>query len=186
MISLVSGIVVYKKEGYLVVLTSGGVGYKLAVSFGVLGRAKANEEISLHTYLQVREDILALYGFETEEELALFEKIIGVSGIGPKAGLNILSALGSEKLLEAIDAGDPNLIVSVPGIGKKTAERLVLELAGKLEKISVGAGKQDDVYDALVSLGYSSKEAAEAVKKVDRGVIGTEDRIKEALKIIRG
>ena len=185
MIGFMAGKVVLKKEGYLVILTSGGVGYKIAVPFGVFGRAKEGEEISLHTYLQVREDILALYGFDTEKELALFEKIISVSGIGPKAGLNILSALGSEKLIEAIEAGDPNLIVSVPGIGKKTAERLVLELAGKLEKISAGAGKQDDVYDALVSLGYSSKEAGEAVKKVDKSVLGVENRVKEALKIIR-
>jgi Holliday junction DNA helicase RuvA len=184
MIGQIKGEVSYKKEGYLVVLTSGGVGYKIYVPFGVFGKASEGGEILLYTYLQVREDILALYGFADTQELALFEKIIGVSGIGPKAGLNILSALGPDKLLEAIESGDPNLIVSVPGIGKKTAERLVLELAGKLERIDVLA-KQDDTYDALIALGYSAKEADAAIKKVDKSILGTEKRVREALKIIR-
>lgn len=184
MIGYLKGRVAFKKEGYLMVLTSGGVGYKVSVPFGTFGRAAEGGEVELHTYLQVREDILALYGFDSIEELALFEKVISVSGIGPKAGLSVLSALGKEKLFEAIESGRAEVIVGVPGVGKKTAERLVLELAGKLEKIESPA-VQDETYDALVSLGYSAKEAEEVVKKIDKNISGTQERVKEALRLIR-
>lgn len=184
MIGYLKGKVISKKGGFLLILTAGGVGYKVSVPFGVFDRIFEKEEAELFIYLNVREDILALYGFQSQEEIILFEKIIGVSGIGPKAGLAIISSLGKDKLLEAIDGGNPAIIVSVPGVGKKTAERLVLELAGKLERAPTFA-ITDDTYDALMSLGYSAKEAGGAVKRIDKSIVGTEDRVKEALKIIR-
>ncbi|OIP24985.1 Holliday junction DNA helicase RuvA [bacterium CG2_30_37_16] len=181
MINFLSGEVILKKDSYLTVLVS-GVGFKVNIAAGVFGRATVGKKINLYTYLQVREDNLSLFGFDSEEELFLFEKIISVSGIGPKAGLSILSALGAKELKKSIDESRPEIIVSVPGVGKKTAERLVLELSGKLERIE--GRKTDDAYSALTGLGYSAREADAALKNVS-GDLSAEERVKQALKAIR-
>ena len=180
MINFLSGEVILKKDSYLTVLVS-GIGFKVNISASVFGRASVGKEINLYTYLQVREDNLSLFGFDNEEELFLFEKIIAVSGIGPKAGLSILSSLGADKLKKSIEEGRPEGIVSVPGVGKKTAERLVLELSGKLERI--GERKADDAHDALIGLGYLAREADAALRNVS-GDLSVEERVKQALRAI--
>jgi len=127
------------------------------------------DKVHLHTHLYVREDIIAIYGFASADELALFQNLISVSGIGPKAALAFLSTLNVEQLVSAIVSGNVDLLTQVPGIGKKMAGRVVLELKGKLEKGWAGAvtpaltPDDADVVAALTTLGYSLKEATQAV-----------------------
>ncbi len=145
--------------------------------------------VSLHTYLQVKENGLALYGFNSAEGLELFKDLISVSGVGPKTALALLSVFGPEQLVSAIVGGNVNLLCQVPGLGKKTAERIVLELKGKLERswgeMSSLALLQDDadVVAALVNLGYSLKEATQAVSSIAGSPdLSLEEKIKLALR----
>jgi Holliday junction DNA helicase RuvA len=148
----------------------GGVGFKVSTSASTLASiSPVGELVSLHTYLQVREDDLALYGFATDEELRVFELLINVTGVGPKAALALLSALNADELAATIAHGDTERLTIVPGIGKRTAERIVVELRDKLRDYLVLApartSDNDDVIAALVALGYSRVEAQEAVAK---------------------
>ena len=158
------------------------------------------EEIKLHTYLNVREDAMQLFGFLTRDDLEIFRLLIGVSGIGPKGGLSILSKLSADDLRFAVLSGDAKAISSAPGIGKKTAEKVIIELKDKLnleemlepKDVSssaevVGGGLageiQTEAVQALVALGYGSTESLRAVKKVDLEQAKTvEDVLKQALK----
>lgn len=148
-------------------------------------------EIHLHTYLYVREDQLALYGFGTTEELALFHLLLGVSGIGPRVAANILGATRPEPLLNAISAEDIAFLGRLPGIGKKTAARIILDLRGKLTDIGTGAGGvlassgDNEVVEALQALGYTAAEAHVAVARLPRGgTASTEERIVAALQAV--
>lgn len=148
------------------------------------------DEVQIFTYFHVREDTMALYGFLSRDELDMFELLISVSGIGPKVGLAILSALSPAKLALAILGGDVKSLKSVPGIGGKTANRIVLELKDKIDDDAAidlegepsvkDSGKE--AVNALISLGYSIGEASNAVRSVDPGIGGTEEIIKAALK----
>ena len=166
-------------------------------SMGML--PQMGEEIKLHTYLNVREDAMQLFGFLTRDDLEVFRLLIGVSGIGPKAGLNILSCLSPDELRFAVLAGDVKTISSAPGIGKKTAEKLILELKDKmsiedvLEQAAHGSeqskeieatdtGMQAEAVQALTALGYGSAESLRAVKKVSVDCASVEDLLREALK----
>lgn len=146
-------------------------------------------EIRLHTYLYVREDQLALYGFGTTEELALFHLLLGVSGIGPRVAANILGATRPEPLLNAISAEDIAFLGRLPGIGKKTAARIILDLRGKLADIGAGVGGalassgDGEVIEALQALGYTAAEANVAVARLPRGsTASAEERIVAALQ----
>lgn len=148
-------------------------------------------EIRLHTYLYVREDQLALYGFGTTEELALFHLMLGVTGIGPRVAANILGATRPEPLLNAISAEDVAFLSRLPGIGKKTAARIILDLRGKLADIGTGAGGtsmaggDNEVIEALQALGYTTAEANVAVARLPRGGnASTEERIVAALQAV--
>jgi len=148
-------------------------------------------EIRLHTYLYVREDQLALYGFGTTEELALFHLLLGVTGIGPRVAANILGATRPEPLLNAISAEDVAFLGRLPGIGKKTAARIILDLRGKLADIGTGAGGtgmaggDGEVIEALQALGYTAAEANVAVARLPRGGnASTEERIVAALQAV--
>jgi Holliday junction DNA helicase RuvA len=143
--------------------------------------------VHLHTHLHVREESLALYGFASQQELELFQMLIGVTGVGPKASLAMLSAMNANDLALAIATGNVDLLTQVPGIGKKIASRLILELKGKLESIWVGAAVSAEgnaeVIAALVSLGYSPSEAAAAIAAIpDSPDLTTEDKIRLALQ----
>lgn len=184
-----------------VIVDVGGVGYGVFMPEASMGMLpQMGEEIKLHTYLNVREDAMQLFGFLTRDDLEIFRLLIGVSGIGPKGGLSILSKLTADDLRFAVLSGDAKAISSAPGIGKKTAEKVIIELKDKLDledmlepkdisssAETVGGGLageiQTEAVQALVALGYGSTESLRAVKKVDLEQAKTvEDVLKQALK----
>lgn len=196
MISLIQGKIVNKKESELVVMTAGGIGYKLAVSPSALGLATVGNEVTLETYLVVKEDALDLYGFASSAEKELFKNFISVSGVGPKTALHLLALGGVEEITLAIGRGDVDFLTKVSGIGKKTAERIVVDLKSKVAKglkdsgiTNLGTGAKNDVVtdviDALVTLGYSVLDAREVASKLDAAGKNSEQLLREALRAIR-
>jgi Holliday junction DNA helicase RuvA len=184
MIAAVRGQIIARGAGHVVVETN-GVGYKVFVP-----RHPSRDEVLLHTHQVVREDDQSLYGFETREELALFEMLISVSGVGPKAGLAILSVARPAEIAGAIASGDTEVLARAPGVGKKTAERLIVDLKGKIGRVAgvpVTAGAltaEDDAHAALVALGYTSSEAATALRDAPpKGSATTEERLAAALRV---
>jgi Holliday junction DNA helicase RuvA len=167
----------------------GGVGYRVRVPRSLLQEVEGpGKTISLHTHLHVRENEMALYGCASEEELALFEALLGVSGIGPRSALNILSAAAPETLREFIARGDALSLSRIPGIGKRTAERLVADLKGKLGEpgsaaaVIISTGDAE-VIAALTALGYSVTEAQQALRSLPPAdSLPLEERIRLALK----
>jgi Holliday junction DNA helicase RuvA len=157
-----------------VVIAAGGIGYKVFVPHGTVD-ASVGDEILLHTSMVVREDALLLFGFPSTAERDLFEMLITISGVGPKTGLAILSTLSIDHLRNAAATGQPEVLARVPGIGRKTAEKIMLELKDKLKSadglIAAGAAFEDinkDVIDALTALGYSVAEAQAAVSALPK------------------
>ena len=183
MIGSLRGKVALKTEKFILVETN-GVGYKVSVSPDTLSRAKA-DEIFLFIHTHVREDAFDLYGFLSQEELGFFEMLISVSGIGPRGALSILGVASIETLKKAIGTSDTGYLTKVSGIGKKTAEKIVLELRDKVGKELEGENLQTelDVMEALKSLGYSQNEVREALKKVSSS-LDTNSKIREALKTL--
>jgi Holliday junction DNA helicase RuvA len=183
MIGFLEGKVEFVRDGS-VVINVGGVGYKVGVGPNLLSKLRAGDGVQLYIYTQVREDILALYGFESLKELDFFELIISVSGIGPKAAMGVLSAASVEKIRASIVNQDPTLLSSVSGIGKKTAEKVVLELKNKVgatgSLFEVG-GKADEVYDALLQLGFKPNEARDAIANLPEDCTTTENKLKYCL-----
>jgi len=183
-IAAVRGEIIARGADHVVVETN-GVGYKVFVP-----RHPSRDDVLLHTHQVVREDDESLYGFETREELALFEMLISVSGVGPKAGLAILSVARPSEIAAAIATGDAAALARAPGVGKKTAERLIVDLKGKIGRVAgapvtVGAlTAEDDAHAALVALGYTSSEAATALRDAPpKGVATTEQRLAAALRV---
>lgn len=187
MIYTISGILVSKQDR-LAVIETGGVGFLLAISTQThASLPPVSHEAKLFCHLAVREDHLELYGFSTEAERSLFELLIGVSGVGPKSALNILSLANIRELNAAIAEAKPELLTKASGIGKKTAERIIIELKTKV----VSAGKKEivaameaniSVEDALMGLGYSRSQAREALAGIPEAMASVESRLKEALK----
>jgi len=171
----------------------GGLGYRVRVPPRLLSElAGPGEAVTLHTHLHVRENELALFGFADEDELALFEVLLGVSGIGPRSALNIISALAPETLREMIGRGDALSLTRVPGIGRRTAERLVTELKGKIGVAEAYAPRglstgDTEVIAALTALGYSVVEAQHALQALPPAdSLPLEERIRLALKSFAG
>jgi Holliday junction DNA helicase RuvA len=193
MIARLSGIL-FEKLPDRVVLDAGGVGYAVAISFQTYQELPdAGNPAALLVHTHVREDTLALFGFATEREKKLFEMLISVSGVGPKLALTLLSGIPADELLGALAKGDARRLVSIPGIGKKTAERLTLELKEKAEKLFVppagGPGiEAQDVVSALVNFGYKKSEAERAVDQLTRrgGAPSFAELLKEALAVLSG
>ncbi len=173
-----------------VVVKVGPLNLLVSVPGSTLSRiGTVGNKVHLHTHLYVREDIIALYGFASADELALFQNLISVSGIGPKAALSFLSTLNVEQLASAIVSGNVDLLTHVPGIGNKTAGRVVLELKGKLEKGWAGAitpaltPDDADVVAALTTLGYSLREATQAVAGLpNTKELDLEEKVRLALR----
>ena len=178
----------------LAVIDCGGVGYACATTNYTLAQLKRGEQAKLYTYLHVREEIFDLYGFSTQAELSSFKMLLGVSGVGPKAALAILSSGTPDQLALSIVTGDEKSLTGVPGIGKKIAQRIILELKDKLAKEQTGfdarmgtlspipaGGKTQEAASALAVLGYSSQEISAALKGVD-AVLPVEEMIRIALK----
>jgi Holliday junction DNA helicase RuvA len=188
MISALRGRIAAKGDNY-VVLDVGGVGFKVFVPSSSLDRfGGVGQEISLFTHMHVRENELALYGFGSPDELQLFELLLGVSGIGPKVGLKIVSIMSAETLREAIATGDAAMLTRIPGIGKKIAERMMVDLKDKLgvslEFVSYPALTHADaeVISALTSLGYSVTEAQAALRSLPQQDLSLEDKVRLALQ----
>ena len=187
MIGNIRGKIILKKEKFLIIET-GGVGYKINISSDTLSKTKKLEEgVFLFIHTHVREDALDLYGFLNYQELEFFEMLIGVSGIGPKGALAILGIATIETLKRAIGTGDTSYLTKISGIGKKTAEKIVIELRDKMGEVEKGSSMQGelDALEALKSLGYSQNEAREALKKTSPDT-NTNTKIREALKILGG
>ncbi|MBM2823583.1 MAG: Holliday junction helicase RuvA [Thermoleophilia bacterium] len=168
------------------VLDVGGVGYLVAATPSALRRADGVPEVTLETYLHVREDALQLYGFADAAERALFVHLLGVGGIGPKVALAVVSSAPPADLQRAIALGDTVRFQAIPGIGKKTAERIVLELKDSIADtidpgVEIGAPRELVARDALVELGYSVVEAERALARVDPD-LPAEERVREALR----
>lgn len=188
-----------EKNADSVVIDASGVGYELSVSANTLASCpQAGEEAKLFCYLSVREDAMELFGFSSREEKKMFLRLIGVSGIGPKTALGVLSALSVKDLSIALVTGDAQALSRAPGIGKKTAQRLVLELKDKVEnedltgpggaapiKNIAGAGEAEAI-EALMSLGYPASEAAKAVAAVSGQATKTDEILRLALKNMAG
>jgi Holliday junction DNA helicase RuvA len=190
MIGRITGILIEKRPPQIVV-DVGGVGYEIDVPMNTFYHLPATgEKVSLHTQLIVREDAHLLYGFGSDEERQTFRQLLKVSGIGAKTALSVLSGLSVGDLAHAVAAQDTGRITKVPGIGKKTAERLLLELKDKLGAIAVtapaagaAAPGEADVLNALLALGYNDKEASWAVKQLPKDVT-VSDGIRQALKLL--
>ena len=182
----------------LAVIDCGGVGYACKTTNYTLSRLKKGQKAKLYTHLNVGEDIFELYGFSALNELNSFRLLIGVSGVGPKAALSILSVGSPEALAMAIVTGDEKALTAAPGIGKKIAQRIILELKDKMQKetaggldFSAGQGaaapvafgsKAAEAAAALAVLGYSSQEAAAALQGIDTETLPLEDIIRQSLK----
>lgn len=188
MIAYIKGMFAEADGNTVMIETAGGIAYEVAVMPSDLDKIPARgEELKLYTYLQVKEDGVALYGFLSKQDLTVFKLLITVSGIGPKLGLGILSSIGADELRRAVIAEDADRLAAAPGIGKKTASRLVIELKDKIlamaadfaeefvEKTAMANGSEtedakklrENALQVLVALGYAEKEAAKAVKAVE-------------------
>lgn len=193
----VDGTVTVLKQG-LAVIDCGGVGYACHASQNTIGKLKIGTRARLLTYLNVREDIFELYGFIDEEEQSCFEMMIGVSGVGPKAALSILSVAPPDRLALSIITGDEKMLMQAPGIGKKIAQRIVLELRDKMSKeqletasasspmaaaaVSGGVNHTQEAVAALMVLGYTQAEALHAMEGLDAAGMDAEEIIRQCLK----
>lgn len=195
MIARLEGTVVERREGAVVVAV-GGVGYLVHVSATSLSALPEGTQARLRTYLHVREDALDLFGFATEEEESVFRELIGVKNVGPRAAQNILSGIEPRELAAAVASGDVARLTKVPGVGKKTAERLVVELKEKLVSLARTAspraaardGVAEQLAQALIGLGYRPQQAAQAVEALADEMEGRtlDDLLREVLKRLRG
>ena len=188
--------VVAEMEANLAVIDCGGVGYACATTNYTLSQLKKGERAKLYTYMNVREDAVELFGFARQSELHSFKLLLGVSGVGPKAALSILSANTPANLAMAVVMGDEKALTAAPGIGKKIAQRIILELKDKLAKeqpsfsgdtgimpsIAVPDDKVREASAALAVLGYSASEVAAALKGIDMDALPLEEIIRQALK----
>ncbi len=197
MIASLSGKLTRKGTDYLIVETA-GIGYQVQVPLSTYcGVPEPGENVRLHIHTHLREDSLSLFGFLTEAEREMFQLLMGVSGIGPKLALAVLSSLSVQDLSCAIQDSDDSRLCGIPGIGRKTAARMVLELKDKIKQLipaysparssaAAGAGNADDVISALVNLGYKKPLAEETVRKIVNGRPGlaVEELVRESLSIL--
>lgn len=184
MIQRLSGTVIAKDLTYAVI-DVGGVGFKVFMTQSLLAGLELGETAGVSTYLAVRENALDLYGFKDVEELRFFELLISISGIGPKSALSILNVTTIETLKQAVYSEDTSHLTRVSGIGRKNAEKIIIELRGKIDGIGAEGGRlkeEVDVLEALRSLGYSAKESQDALKKIPKEVVGAGEKVKHALK----
>lgn len=185
MIAKIKGNVEYLRDSYVVVDVN-GVGYKVFITMHTFGVIAGRKEIELYTHTYVREDTLALYGFLEIDELEMFELLISISGIGPKAALGILTIANPDTVRMAVLNEDPSILTRVSGVGKKIAERVILELRNKITEIPERQKAQisadSDSLEALVAMGYSISDARETLKLIPSEIKDVAERVKLALK----
>lgn len=184
MIASIRGFVASNSDDYLVVVVN-DIGYKVFVPDSVQVISQGTE-VFLHTYLVVREDALTLYGFKTSQERGLFETLLSLSGVGPKVALSIISTLGTDNLRNAVASERAEILTRVPGIGKKTAQKILFELKDKLkiglDEVPIAAfdDVNSDVFDSLIALGYSVVEAQSAIQSLP---VDAPDDVEERLRL---
>ena len=180
-----------------VIVEIGGIGYKIFMSVTSMDRlGEVGTEVKVHTYMRVREDDISLYGFCTNEELKMFEQLLGVSGVGAKVALSILANISPSSFALAIITGDLNTLKSLPGIGAKSAQRMILELKDKMKtqeaietefipaKTAIKNDKAKDAIEALQVLGYARRDIDLAISKIDTNELSVEEIIKQGLKYL--
>ncbi|KKP59592.1 MAG: Holliday junction ATP-dependent DNA helicase RuvA [Candidatus Magasanikbacteria bacterium GW2011_GWC2_34_16] len=190
MISLIVGKIVSKEENKIVVITAGGIGYEILVNIATVSEWQVGTEVQLLTYLVVRENAMELCGFKDQAERELFLQFLTVTGIGPKSALHLLSLGTVAEISGAISRSDVDYLIKVSGVGRKTAERIVVELKNKINKQGTirneQLGNEDgvvgDVVEGLISLGYTKEIVREAVKKIDATNKSAEELMKLVLK----
>lgn len=185
MIGYINGLIIDKEEKRLLVLAQ-NIGYNISTTIECIANSKLDQKVQLYIHTAVREDDISLYGFVRKEELKFFEQLIGVSGIGPKMAMDILST-PIHITQQAILNGDSGLLTKIKGLGKKTAERLILELKNKVIPINIEGGEvisayNEDAVEALVGLGYEKFQVIKALSGMPAEVTETEDVIKHFLK----
>lgn len=191
MIAYLEGKIIYSTDKFFIINT-GNIGYKVSVTPETILLFKEGDNASLYIYTAVRENSIDLFGFKNTAELSFFELLLDVSGIGPRSALGIIALAPIDTIKKAIATGDVGYLNKVSGIGKKTAEKIIIELRDKLQDYKSDDNTpgllrdESDIVEALKSLGYSQNEARDALKNVPTTVIGTNARIKEALKILGG
>lgn len=195
MFSYLKGILEDIKNNYIVIDIN-GIGFKVYTSTHTIDQIPSlNQQVKVHTYLNIKEDAMDLYGFMEVDELRIFELLISVSGVGPKAALAILSTLSPMQISLAIVSSDENMLIKAPGVGKKIAQRIILELKDKIKSEDLsnfeaidsgveGNGHISEAVQALLALGYSISDASRAVQAVDSQYIELEDIIRQALKTL--
>lgn len=189
MINHITGNVIFIDTNALVIETH-GIGYRVMVPQHVIGQACVHEEISLWTSFVVREQSQDLYGFTTRDEYQVFEKVITVSGVGPKTALGLFDTLPLEQFIQALIHRDATAIARTPGIGKKGAEKIVLELADKADTFTSSEytpssyNSQSDIADALTSLGYSSQQIRGILSEIDSS-LSLEEQLRSALRLLQ-
>lgn len=196
MVAYIKGTLEYKGNGFVLV-EAGGIGYRIFVSAATLAQMpQYGESVKIYTYMSVKEDGISLYGFSSGEEQELFLRLIGVSGVGPKVALGFLAQMKPQEIILAILSDDVKTLSKAPGVGRKTAQRVILELKDKFQTAeaiqwetesavsdkAASAGAKFEAIDALTALGYSRSEAAGAVNKVAAEDMTTEEILKAALK----
>lgn len=189
MIASLEGKIIFFGEKHIV-LNVGGIGLKVYVAknaFDILAEKEGN--IKIYTHLHIRENAMDLYGFLSNEELGIFELLIGVSGVGPKMAMTILSDIKINTLKKAVLQGDYGVLL-VPGVGKKTAQKIIIDMQNKMDKTGLDDvdvrffRMNEDVVDALISLGYKKREAEDATRQIPEDVISTQDKVKFALTLL--
>ena len=189
MIGHIEGIVSAKRAGFAII-SAGGVGYKVSVTRDALAKLKEGATAAFWTHLAVKENALDLYGFASEEEQYFFELLLLVSGIGPKSALAILDIADIETLRSAIGSGNAGYLTKVSGIGKKTAEKIIVELRDKVGEGRSGGAEalsgDEEALEAMRALGYTQAEARDTLRKVPSSIEGSSARLREALRIVGG
>ncbi len=191
MIAYLDGKIIYSTDKFII-LNTGNIGYKVSVTPETILSCEEGKIISLFIYTAVKENSIDLFGFKTTEELSFFELLLDVSGIGPRSALSIIGLAPIDTVKRAIATGDVGYLNKVSGIGKKTAEKIILELRDKLQNYKNTEGtpstlrEEGDILEALKSLGYSQNEARDALKQIPASIEGTNARVKEALRILSG
>lgn len=200
MISLLFGSVKNINEKSLTIMTSGGVGYKVFTPLNTLLSLEENQEVEMLIYTSIKEDAMDLFGFVNKNELSLFEKLITVSGIGPKSALTMLSVSSVEHIAIAVENGDASLLSGIPGVGRKSCEKIIIELKCKLSqftktnkegKVDQYMQEENDARLALISLGYNEKDINLSIKELKEKIedkfknMRANEIIKEALKNLR-
>lgn len=185
MIGRLKGAVVYRGSNHLIIDIH-GIGYKIFATSAILSTTLEEKEKVLWIHTAVRENAIDLYGFETREDIDFFEQLLTIPGIGPKSALSVLDAASVKTLKQGISLGDTSHLIKVSGIGKKSAEKIMLGLKDKFKDDPARAGLENeiDALEALTALGYPQRDVREAFQKIDTSVIDTGEKVKEALRIL--